>query len=66
MVQLIIFITFVAIALAYYFMQKESIKKEKRREQMRGKRQELLDRTIRSKMDNKQNATTNQDELESL
>jgi septation ring formation regulator EzrA len=48
--KMILVISFVAIAVAYYFMQKERIKKEQRRETMREKRQELLDRTIRSKM----------------
>ena len=60
---MIFLISFVAIAIAYYFMQKERIKKEQRRESMREKRQELLDRTIRSKM-NKSPDENNDSEID--
>jgi hypothetical protein len=61
---MILLISFVAIAVAYYFIQKERIKKEHRRESMREKRQELLDRTIRSKM-NKSPDDNNASEIDS-
>jgi hypothetical protein len=61
---MIIIFSFVAIAIAYYFMQKERIKKENRRESLREKRQELVDRTIRSKM-NKSPDENNADEIDS-
>ena len=63
---MILLISFVAIAFAYYFMQKDRLKREERRERMREKRQELLERTIRSKMNKAldENDSTNGDQDE--
>lgn len=43
----IIALTFIALAFAYYFIQKDRIRRKERREKMKDKQQELLER-IRS------------------
>jgi len=64
MVQFILLITFVSIVLTYYFLQKQKIKREEVRERMREKRQELLERTIRTKMDKSTKGDDDSDEDE--
>jgi len=63
---MILLISFIAIAIAYYFMQKDRIKREERRERMREKRQELLERTIRAKMNTPPNESNNPNEEDDL